>query len=107
MGRGMAILGPVMAAGFGVLTIYSTFQPELVKEQARREGTDPIFAKEVTPAQHEQHEEQATQAERDTAISRAMAQDFKEAGQQVRSEGGFAWGIRKAIFGSGHEGDKK
>lgn len=81
--------------------MYTTLQPELLKEQARREGEDPIFAKNVTPAQHERHEQEAAEAQRDTAVSRAMARDFREAGEQVRSEGGFAWGIRRAIFGTG------
>lgn len=100
MGRGMAILGPVMATAFGVATAYTTFQPELVKDRAEREGNTGDFSKE-----HQQHEEQAEQAEKDTIISRQMASDFREAGQQIKSEGGFAWGIRQAIFGTGK--DKK
>lgn len=89
--------------------MYSTLQPELEKERALREGQDPVFAKQVTPAQHEQHAQAALEAQRDTAVSRAMAEDFREAGQQVKSEGGFAWGIRKALFGpaKGGEDEKK
>jgi guanyl-specific ribonuclease Sa len=79
--------------------VYSTLQPELVKEQAQREEVDPAFASQH-PKEHLKHEQQAAEAQRDTAISRAMAQDFKEAGQQITQGGGFAWGIRKAIFGS-------
>lgn len=98
MGRGMAIFGPVMAAAFGVATMYTTLQPELVKERAEREGNTGDLSKA-----HQQHQEQAEQAEKDTIISRQMASDFREAGQQIKSEGGFAWGIRQAIFGSGKE----
>lgn len=86
--------------------MYSTLQPELVKEQAKREHTDPEFVKQH-PKEHLQHDEQAAEAQRDTAISRAMAEDFKEAGQQMTQQGGFAWGIRKAIFGSSQENEKK
>jgi guanyl-specific ribonuclease Sa len=78
--------------------VYSTLQPELVKEQAQREEVDPAFVSQH-PKEHLKHEQQAAEAQRDTAISRAMAQDFKEAGQQITQGGGFAWGIRKAIFG--------
>jgi hypothetical protein len=78
--------------------VYSTLQPELVKEQAQREEIDPAFTSQH-PKEHLKHEQQAAEAQRDTAISRAMAQDFKEAGQQITQGGGFAWGIRKAIFG--------
>jgi guanyl-specific ribonuclease Sa len=69
-----------------------------VKEQAQREEVDPAFVSQH-PKEHLKHEQQAAEAQRDTAISRAMAQDFKEAGQQITQGGGFAWGIRKAIFG--------
>lgn len=100
MGRGMTIMGPAMATVFGVLTAYSAFQPELVKERAEREGNTADFSKE-----HQQHTQQAEQAERDTVISRQMADDFREAGQQIKSPGGFAWGIRQAIFGTGKETD--
>jgi hypothetical protein len=122
MGRGMAILGPIMAGAFGVFTsnppthlpkpapnspkVYSTLQPELVKSQALREETDPAFVSQH-PREHLQHEQQAAEAQRDTAISRAMAQDFKEAGEQITQGGGFAWGIRRAIFGGGKGGEEK
>ncbi|KAM0721104.1 hypothetical protein Q7P37_003390 [Cladosporium fusiforme] len=106
-GRIMAFIGPVLATGFGIFTAYSTFQPELEKERAIRESKDPIFAQQVTPAQHDQHTQAAQDAQRDTAISRAMAKEFQEAGEQVKAEGGFAWGIRKAVFGSGKEGEQE
>ena len=96
MGRGLAIMGPVMAGIFGVLTAYTTFRPELVKARAEREGNTADFSQA-----HQQHMEEAEQAERDTIISRQMADDFREAGQQITSRGGFAWGIRQAIFGTG------
>jgi len=86
--------------------VYSTLQPELVKEQAHREELDPAFAKQH-PTQLAAHEQQAAEAERDTAISRAIVDDFKQAGQQITQEGGFAWGIRKAIFGSKNADEKK
>lgn len=86
--------------------MYSTLQPELVKEQAHREELDPAFARQH-PRQLAEHEQQAAEAQRDTAISRAIVDDFKEAGQQITQEGGFAWGIRKAIFGAKNGDDKK
>jgi hypothetical protein len=86
--------------------VYSTLQPELVKEQARREEIDPAFVKQH-PKEHRQHEHEAAEAERDTAISRAMAKDFQDAGKQLKQDGGFAWGIRKAIFGSANDNEKK
>jgi hypothetical protein len=86
--------------------VYSTLQPELVKEQARREEIDPAFVKQH-PKEHLQHEQEAAEAERDTAISRAMAKDFQDAGKQLKQDGGFAWGIRKAIFGSANDNEKK
>jgi len=95
MGRGMAVLGPVMATAFGVFTAYTTFQPELVKERAEREGNTAIFSHA-----HQRHVEEAERVEKDTIISRQMASDFKEAGEQIKAEGGFAWGIRNAIFGT-------
>jgi hypothetical protein len=60
--------------------VYSTLQPELVKEQARREEIDPAFVKQH-PKEHLQHE--------------------------LKQDGGFAWGIRKAIFGSANDNEKK
>lgn len=86
--------------------MYSTLQPELVKEKAHREEIDPAFASQH-PKELAKDEQQAEEAQRDTAISRAMAKDFQEAGQQIRSGGGFAWGIRKAIFGSNDVDEKK
>jgi hypothetical protein len=52
--------------------VYSTLQPELVKEQAQREEVDPAFVSQH-PKEHLKHEQQAAEAQRDTAISRAMA----------------------------------
>jgi len=86
--------------------VFSTLQPELVKEKAHREELDPAFAREH-PKQLAADEQQAAEAQRDTAISRAIMDDFKEAGQQITSSHGFAWGIRKAIFGSKDNEEKK
>jgi len=36
-----------------------------------------------------------------------MAKDFQDAGKQLKQDGGFAWGIRKAIFGSADDNEKK
>lgn len=86
--------------------MYTTLQPELVKEQALREEQNSTFANQH-PKEHEKHEQQAAEAQRDTAISRAMAKDFQEAGEQLKNEGGFAWGIRKALFGSNKDNEEK
>lgn len=86
--------------------MYSTLQPELVKEQAQREELDPAFVKQH-PKKLALDEQQAAEAQQNTAISRAMMNDFKEAGNQITGEGGFAWGIRKAIFGSKNDEEKK
>ena len=86
--------------------MFSTLQPELIKEKAAREELDPAFARNH-PKQLAEDEQQAAEAQRNTAISRAIVDDFKEAGQQITQEGGFAWGIRKAIFGSKNGDDKK
>jgi hypothetical protein len=81
--------------------VYSSFQPELIKERAARESLDmkDLAAQHTTPEERALHLQQAADAERDTVISRAMASDFREAGEELRKAGGFAWGIRKAIFG--------
>jgi hypothetical protein len=86
--------------------VYTTFRPELIKEKAHREQLDPAFARQH-PKQLAEDEQQAAEAQQNTAISRAIVDDFKEAGQQIRQEGGFAWGIRKAIFGSNNTEEKK
>jgi hypothetical protein len=85
--------------------VYTTLQPELVKEKAHREQLDPELVRQHPNALAE-HEQQAAEAQRDTAISRAIVDDFKEAGQQI-TQGGFAWGIRKAIFGGKNDDEKK
>jgi hypothetical protein len=77
-----------------------------VKEKAAREELDPTFARNH-PKQLAEDEQQAAEAQRNTAISRAIVDDFKEAGQQITQQGGFAWGIRKAIFGSKDADEKK
>lgn len=87
--------------------MYTTLQPELVKTQAQREESDG----QVFTQQHEQHEEDAQRAEEQTRVSRAMAQDFKDAGEQLKTggsgEGGFAWGIRNALFGKRESENEK
>lgn len=86
--------------------MYTTLRPELIKEKAHREQLDPAFAQQH-PKQLAEDERQAAEAQQNTAISRAIVDDFKEAGQQITGEGGFAWGIRKAIFGSKNNDEKK
>ena len=86
--------------------MYTTLRPELIKEKAHREELDPAFARNH-PKQLAEDEQQAAEAQRNTAISRAIVDDFKEAGQQITQGGGFAWGIRKAIFGSKNDDEKK
>ncbi|KAM0703529.1 hypothetical protein Q7P35_009468 [Cladosporium inversicolor] len=106
MGRGMAFMGPVMAGVFGVLTVYTTLRPELIKEKAHREQLDPEFVRQH-PDKLAEDEKQAAEAQQNTAISRAIVDDFKEAGQQITQGGGFAWKIRQAIFGGKNDAEKK
>lgn len=65
-------------------TAYSTLRPELERQKVEQRGES-----------YEKH------PGGDRIISEAIAADLKEAGQQVRrtGSGGFAWGIREAIFG--------
>ena len=76
----------ILATVCGVLTAVAVFQPELKKEQIERQG-DVTFPRQTA----------AEQEEANTAISRAIKDDIKEAVQQVKA-GGFAWGIRQAIW---------
>ncbi|KAK3713667.1 hypothetical protein LTR37_008361 [Vermiconidia calcicola] len=86
MSRGFAAAGVGLATVLGVLSAYSTFRPELEKQQAERLGKLDEFRK--------QH------ASDDYVISQAISSDLKEAREQVRGESkGFAWGIREAIWG--------
>lgn len=99
MGRGMAFLGPLMAGVFGVLTgktsAITSYVPPLTmrpsvhhppsgthKEKAHREQLDPDFVRQH-PKQLAEDEQKAAEAQQNTAISRAIVDDFKEAGQQI------------------------
>lgn len=73
------------------LLVYTTLQPALQQQKEEREG---IF--------NEQHASTENQEKR---IGRAIASDFKEAREEVEKSysgvrGGFAWGIRQALFGT-------
>ncbi len=70
------------------LTAYTSFQPELKQQRAERTGE---FV--------EKH------PKNDKAISEAIMSDLNEAKQQVTGveKGGFAWGIRQAIWGTKDE----
>jgi hypothetical protein len=57
--------------------VFSTLQPELIKEKAAREELDPAFVRNH-PKQLAEDEQQAAEAQRNTAISRAIVDDFKE-----------------------------
>ncbi|QIW97777.1 hypothetical protein AMS68_003295 [Peltaster fructicola] len=74
----------------GVATAYAAFQPELKKTQDERLGV--TVAATSTPAQPQVA---------DDAISKAIADDFREAAKELRdtTKKGVAWGIREAIFG--------
>ena len=66
------------------LPAYATFRPELEKERQERLGT-------VVPGN----------PSNDKVLSEAIISDIKEARREVETanKGGFAWGIRQAIFG--------
>ncbi|KAF2723987.1 hypothetical protein K431DRAFT_301120 [Polychaeton citri CBS 116435] len=78
----------LLAAGCGVMTAYATFQPEFEKQAAERRGD---FS--------HQHASNTEDSER--ALSKAIASDFREAGEQFRDtrRGGFAWGLRQMLAG--------
>jgi hypothetical protein len=68
--------------------VYTSFQPALQQQKDEREGN---FA-----ARHTQP------ANKDTAISDAILSDLREVRRDVvgkAERGGFAWGIRQALFG--------
>lgn len=81
MSRTNRNIGIVLAVGCGVLVSYSTLRPELEKQKAERLGL-PLDRKDY-----------------DTVLSGQMRDDFREAGRELRNEGGFAWGIRQKLFG--------
>lgn len=76
----------------GVYTAVTAWQPEFKKLEEERQGDFQV-----------QHPEHAQSNPRDTAISRAIADDLKEARDQLKAPTGFAWGIRRALFGTGKE----
>lgn len=82
MSKSFRNAGILLAGVCGVLTTYATLRPALEEQKAERLG-------------HEISNEKAY----GTVISDQMRGDFQEAGKELRNEGGFAWGIRKALFG--------
>ena len=81
MSRTYRNIGILLVSTCGVLTTYATLRPALEEQRAERLG-------QTLPSTH-----------KDTAISDQMRDDFREAGQELENRGGFAWGIRKALFG--------
>lgn len=80
--------GILLAVVCGVLTSYSAFRPELEEQKAERLGLNRLS--------EEQKQAQGG------VLSEQMRQDFREAGRELEGEegkGGFAWGIRRALFG--------
>lgn len=82
MSRNGPFVGLFLATTFGVLTAYVTWRPELEEQRAKRLGH------ELPKREHA-----------DNVISEQMREDFREAGKEFDQEGGFAWGIRKALRG--------
>lgn len=80
----------------GIATAYVTFQPLLAEQQEERTtpSSDQAFAKDhaSSSAQAILPSEAAVKGQ-ETAISRAILSDFKEAGQQVKNSG-VGWGFR-------------
>ena len=74
--------GIFLATTFGVLTAYVTWRPELEAQRAERLGY-----------------EVPKRGQADNAISEQIRGDFREAGKEWEQDGGFAWGIRKALRG--------
>lgn len=75
----------------GVATAVSVLQPELAKQQAERQGIATASEPETAQQPHVQ----------DNAISKAMADDFREAAKELKSynKKGPAWALREALFG--------
>ncbi|KXT07465.1 hypothetical protein AC578_565 [Pseudocercospora eumusae] len=86
MRGGAGLAGGLLAGVCGVFTAYTAFQPAFKEDAEKRAGTF-----------REQHEEN-----KDNVLSQAIISDLKEAKEEVNNydSGGFAWGIRKALFGS-------
>lgn len=82
MSKSYRNVGIGIASICGVLTAYATFRPALEEQRAERLG-------------HEIGDGKAY----GTVISDQMRQDFREAEKEFQNEGGFAWGIRQALFG--------
>ncbi|KAK4506765.1 hypothetical protein PRZ48_000498 [Zasmidium cellare] len=89
--RGGPAAGAILVTVCGVFTAYTTLQPELQKQKEERDGNLKDFAE-----QHQRPEEQ------EKIISKAIMDDLREAKREATSTstGGFAWGIRQALFGS-------
>ncbi|KAF7196409.1 hypothetical protein HII31_02137 [Pseudocercospora fuligena] len=87
MRGGAGLAGGLLAGVCGVFTAYTAFQPAFKEDAEKRAGTF-----------REQHEEE----NKDNVLSQAIISDLKEAKEGVNKydSGGFAWGIRKALFGS-------
>ncbi|KXT14496.1 hypothetical protein AC579_9552 [Pseudocercospora musae] len=86
MRGGAGLAGGLLAGICGVFTAYTALQPALKEGAEKRAGTF-----------REQHEEE----NKDNVLSQAIISDLKEAKKEVNKydNGGFAWGIRKALFG--------
>lgn len=69
------------------LPAYSTFAPALQEQQAERRGEFKAIHEPVVPRSSE------------TALSDAIRNDLRDARKELSETGGFAWGIRQAIFG--------
>lgn len=66
---------------------YSAFQPALKDDAEKRAGT------------FQEHHQEGSERSKHNVLSQAIMSDLKEAKQEVTKEDGFAWGIRKALFG--------
>nr|POE90615.1 hypothetical protein CFP56_60228 [Quercus suber] len=103
------ILPLTLATVCGVATAYVTLQPVLEEQQEERQATATFAAKHgdsasappPPPQGQMQTESQAVESkvkDQESVISRAMLQDFREAGQQVRNSG-LGWGFRNLWAG--------
>nr|POE96389.1 hypothetical protein CFP56_56439 [Quercus suber] len=108
------ILPLTLATVCGVATAYVTLQPVLEEQKEEREANGTFVAphsplvtataadqQHPQPAAPSQTSSQAVEAkvkDQESAISRAILEDFREAGQQVRNSG-LGWGFRNLWAG--------